>query len=357
MGGRSKQQQRQTRANSANKTNDNSPAKQSNKRDHSSLSSPEVDNPPKKPTATMPNDSETLTIDSIRNLLAEQTNAINKKFESELTRLKDEIKADFQERITELHNKIDSNQASMQLQIDNIKVDVKRCMEQAGGTDDDLQRMAKLNELKISGIAYNNQENLNDIFSNIAKLVQFDLSIVNNVPSITRITKWNTATKTSVPTSIVIVKFVANHIRNDFYSLYMNKIAAKQLIMSENIGLQKGTRIIIGENLTPNNSSIFVEANKLKKLNKLCTVFTQNGLVHVKTTRNSKSTPIRSQAELETFVNANPSQSTSNNASKVNSTPATVVNPMETVATKLPTSLAEANAYLEQQRQKQFTHK
>lgn len=108
------------------------------------------------------------------------------------------------------------------------------------------------------------------------------------------------------PTPIIIVKFVANHIRDNFYSLYLNKIAANKPIMTENLNLPKGTRIIIGENLTLNNSKIFIEASKLKWDGKLCQVFTHEGLVHVKAIKTARATSIRSQRQLELWNKTQP---------------------------------------------------
>lgn len=277
------------------------------KRNRPISSSPESTPPKKLPTTTtMPNTDQPLTIDAIRSLLAEQTNSLQTSILNEMKALGEEIKSELQAKITQLNDKIDTNQHNVQQQINELKSNVTQCMEQATGTDDDMQRVMKLNELKISGIAYKSDENLTIVFSEIAKIIQFNLTIVNNLPTLTRIFKRNRTTNTSTATSIVIVKFVANHIRNEFYQLYLNKIAAKQPIMSENIGLLKGTQIIIGENLTAKNFGIFVEAGKQKKQGKLCQVFTQEGLVHVKAVKNTKSNPIRSLRELELFLHSNP---------------------------------------------------
>lgn len=297
------------RAKRINNNNSNNTTKQQNntssKRNRTNLSSPETSPNPKIP-ATMANTNEALTIDVITKLLADQTKSLQTTMQNEIKTLGDELKNEFQSQITQLNDKIDANRANVQQQIDDLKVNVDQCMKHTSNTDDDVQRVIKLNELKISGIMHTNDENLNVIFNNMAKLVKFDLSCVNNVPALTRIFKHDKASNTSVPTPIVIAKFVASHIRNDFYRLYLNNIAAKQPIMTENIGLPSGTRIIIGENLTSTNHGIFVEASKLKKQGKLCQVFTQEGLVHVKAVKNTKATAIRSQNQLELFTLANP---------------------------------------------------
>lgn len=283
------------------------------KRSRLITSSPESTPPKKIPsittTTTAMNNDTPLTIDAIRSLLDAQTNSLQNSIQNQMKALGDELKSEFQANIAQLHTKIDSNQANVQQQINELKANVTQCMEQSNDTDDDIQRSIKLCELKLNGIAYSSEEKLMDIFIEIAKLVKFDLSKVNNMPTLTRIHKRNHTSNTSSPTPIVIVKFVANHIRNDFYRLYLNKIAAKQPIMSENIGLKSGSRIIIGENLTAKNYGVFVEAGKQKKQGKLCQVFTQDGLVHVKAEKKAKAKPIRSIRELELFINANPTSS------------------------------------------------
>lgn len=279
---------------------------------HQNSPSPEAKPPSKIPTITMPQTDNAVTIDVIRSLLADQTKSLETSIRNEMKTLSDEIKSEFQAKITELNDKIDANQQNVQQQINDLKSNVANCTEQSTCYDDDMQRMLKLCELKISGIAYKSDENLNVTFNEISKLVQFDLTTGINMPTLTRIYKYNHASKTSTPTPIIIVKFVANHIRDDFYRLYLNKIAAKQPITTDNIGLPNSTRIIIGENLTTKNHEIFVEAGKHKKQGNLCQVFTQNGLIQVKAVKTTKATCIRSLRELELFVLANPPTSTAN---------------------------------------------
>lgn len=143
--------------------------------------------------------------------------------QNEIKSFSESIKAEFQSQLTKLNDKIDTNQANVQ-QINELKSNFEQGLEQTNGADDDLKRISKLNELKINGIAHASDQNLNQIFSEMAKFVQFDLSIANNVPTLTRIFKRDHKSKSNVPTPIVIVKFVANHIRNDFYSIIRIKL-------------------------------------------------------------------------------------------------------------------------------------
>lgn len=75
--------------------------------------------------------------------------------------------------------------------------------------------------------------------------------------------------------------------------------------MTEHLNLEKGTRIIIGESLTQVNLKIWVEASRQKRAGKLVQVFTQDGLVHVKAVKTAKAMAIKSQRQLEIFIEKN----------------------------------------------------
>lgn len=271
----------------------------------SNNSSPDSTPNAKKATLAMGDSDVPLTIEAIKMLLSEQTKSIEVSIRNEVKTLGDELKSNLESQISQLNDKIDTIQNDFQSQIDKLTSDIDTCKHDNNKSDDDMQRMNKLNELKITGIAHTSIQNLHEIFCEIAKIINFDMTIPTNTPAIMRIYKRNPATKEMSPTSIIIAKFVANHIRDNFYSLYLNKIAANKPIMTENLNLPKGTRIIIGENLTQNNSKIFIEASKLKREGKLCQVFTQEGLVQVKAIKTARATSIRSQRQLELFMEQN----------------------------------------------------
>lgn len=102
-------------------------------------------------------------------------------------------------------------------------------------------------------------------------------------------------------------KFVAKHIRNQFNGLYLSK-ASKQPILLEHINLSQGGRILIMENLTHHNNTIFIEAMKAKKEKKLANVKTIEGQVYVRTNLADKYSCMRSIRELEVFIAKSSSQ-------------------------------------------------
>lgn len=277
------------------------------KRKKSSTSSPEIAPNAKKNPLTMPNSvpdnqNKPVTFDEIVLLLSNQTKSLQESIQTELTTMRNEINAKLEEKLNQMNEKIEIVKANVQSQLDVMKTDIANIQNQPSNNDDDYMRFAKSSELKIKGIEHSTHENLSGIIASIANMVGFDINNPINTPTIVRPYKLNPITKTRTPAPIVIVKFIANHIRDEFYSLYLGKFAGKQQFMSEHIGLPPGNRIIIGESLTQSNYSIFYTASQLKREGKLVQVFTQKGLVHIRMNKMDKPTAIRSIRQLELLL-------------------------------------------------------
>lgn len=306
MGKKSETNQTTSKPNSSANSSASNGTKQTNKRTNQAMSStessPEKLPKPKKTPLTIGDANRPVTLAELVSLLSDQTKNIQRNFNTELKALGNEIKAGLDEQLAHMNNKIEEVKSNVQAQLDVMKTDIARIQTQPNINDDDFKRIAKLNELRINGIEHTANQNLNQIFLSIANYVKFDTNNPNNIPTVMRPYRLNPTTKTKSPTPFLIVKFIANHIRDDFYSLYLNTITAKMPLMSEHINLPPGKRIVINESLTPQNASIFTAANKLKRDGKLHKMFTHAGLVHVKANNMEKATAIRSNRELDFFV-------------------------------------------------------
>lgn len=100
---------------------------------------------------------------------------------------------------------------------------------------------------------------------------------------------------------MITVKFMAKHIRNRFYSLYLDRIKTQPILL-EHIGLSQGGAIVIGENLTVNNQTIYKKAFKMKHDKLILRVKTVDGLVYIKPTATANPILIRSQRDLNMFL-------------------------------------------------------
>lgn len=137
------------------------------------------------------------------------------------------------------------------------------------------------------------------------------------MPVLSRIQSKKKETNELIQLPIIIVKFVAKHIRDGFYSLYLSKITSTPLTTAH-INLTPNKRIIICENLTAANHKLFGVAMQLKNDKKLTKVFTKDGLVLVKKTNDSKAHTIRTSRELDSYTVVAVSSSSSNSASNNN---------------------------------------
>lgn len=270
----------------------------------SSPSSPEIIHTAKKPTHSMSN--EPLTTDSMKILLsefskemkAELSQTIASTVQREVNKLGEQLKLDFCNQLADINNKFDEQKQNFDKRLNEMKAKVDSCSDRASIGEDDVQRITKLCELKIKGIPYTQGEKLLDLFTSIAQHVGFDLSQPNHMPVLSRIQSKKKDTNEMIQLPIIIVKFIAKHIRDGFYSLYLSKISSTPL-KTEHINLTPGNRVIICENLTATNHKIFSAAMQMKIDNKLAKVFTKDGLVLVKKTSDSKAHIIRSTRDLD----------------------------------------------------------
>ena len=183
----------------------------------------------------------------------------------------------------------------------SLQKNIDDYVDRVNSNEHDIHRIAKMNKLKIKGLPYAADEKLNDIFNAIAQYVDFDLTNQNHLPELYRLQSKKSNTNVSNNSPTVIVKFIAKHIRDGFYSKYLAKVSTAPL-KTEHINFPQGGRIIISENLTAFNQNIFVAAMKLKVDKKLAKVFTKDGQVMVKKTVESRPELIRSLRFLDLLM-------------------------------------------------------
>lgn len=213
--------------------------------------------------------------------------------------LGDQLKSDLNGQIDDVNKKIDTLQSNVKNHLTTIQKNVDGCMDRVNLSEDDIRRNMKSNELKIKGIPYAPDENLQTLFERISQFIGYDVNGPNQMPQLNRIRKKSDAVNVTIPLPFVIVKFVAKHIRDKFYSLYLSKVS-KNKLKTEDIQLAQGGHVIISENLTSINQQLFKQAMKLKIDTKLVKVYTRDGLVQVKKTIDSKPKTIRSSRETTT---------------------------------------------------------
>lgn len=247
-------------------------------------------------------DSKPITIDELKLLLSEQTSKITQQLSDQMNSLGNEIKESLQTQILQTNQRIDSIQSNVDKQLTTIQSELTGCVDKITNTDNEIARFSKLNELRINGIAHTDGENLRLHFNAIAQVIGFDASIPMHIPSLSRTYSRNKTTKKMEKSSTFVAKFIAKHIRDEFYSAYLTKIANNKPITTEMINLPQGGRLLISESLTMTNSKLFSVCMSLKKEKKLSQVYTQDGQVCIKASKTSKATIVRSQRDIDLFL-------------------------------------------------------
>ena len=212
-------------------------------------------------------------IDTVRDELSDingKIDAVKTELQGDIKSFKDECAAKFQHHDTALD--------SLKLRINSVTQNI--------GT------LENRNELVISGIPFQNDENLGTIFNSICKHLAI---LVPNTPIGKR--RMRTSNEND-KNGLIVLEFALKTTRDEFYRAYLRKRDLKL----RHIGLDSDRRAYINESLTLQSRKVKMAALRLKKDGKLVSVYTKLGVVVVKHTVNGPPIEIRSEEELNVFV-------------------------------------------------------
>lgn len=237
---------------------------------------------------------------------AQLTKQVTESYDSlrnDMSLMVESIKTEFKAEIDTLNNKIDATNVTFQQKVVEINDTVAILGKRMDNVERDYERIAHLNELKLIGIPIAENENLNECFMKLANVVGYDVSNAANVPSLTRAFTRDRLTNELTPSTTILVKFVAVHMKEIFYSLYL-RMLPKRKLTAKDLAYSSDTRIIIGEKLSQLNHETFIAASTMKRENKIAQVFTVNGIVNVKLQRGGTTYEIRNKHNLEMILNS-----------------------------------------------------
>lgn len=155
-------------------------------------------------------------------------------------------------------------------------------------TAEEVARLERASELVISGIPYQQTEDLGHFFRNIATVLGYAHTPIVDVQ---RLAKLPIVAGSAPP---ILCQFALRNVRNDFYRRYMTN----RSLSLRHIGFDADKRIFINENLTKLAREIRSEALKMKKAGVFTQVFTRNGAVYVKRQGQSSSELVQCAEQL-----------------------------------------------------------
>lgn len=185
--------------------------------------------------------------------------------------------------------------------VNNIQVQVNNITERVNDLETKSLRVDKMKEelidikkkilrqensvvaggIRISGVPYYENEDLNKIFNNICSSVQITTPKIESIYRLKKIYKNNKPYK---PNDEVIAVKLQSPLEKNFVLKSISKYRRdnKTTMCLRNAGFDSNQPIYINENLTPHNHQIFKAALRLKKDKKILSAYTMRGLVYVR---------------------------------------------------------------------------
>lgn len=215
-------------------------------------------------------------------------------------------KADIEAKIETCKTELEQKIGGVEKQLTNLKTsceaEIKEVSEAATVTRNDLHltkrtvdRIATTNELIISGIPFTTDENVVQIFLNIAVALAYDQSSLPNV-YLKRLSKLPIKVGSSPP---LLCQFALRGVRDEFYGRYLRQ----RSLNLRHIGFDNANRVYINENLTQQDREIRSQAIKLKNQGRIQQVYTRNGVVHVRVEDGDEVVPVYTLDQLFESVN------------------------------------------------------
>ena len=179
-------------------------------------------------------------------------------------------------------------------ELESALEDERKKNQEATGTFESMAQYLRRDCLEISGVPLSEDYTTNDIVIAVGKAINVsvkeeDISTSHPLPS------YNS----DAPPKI-IVKFTRRDVRNVYYGSRRNliKIKANEL---PDLGVTDRVNVYISESLTPFQTKLFGEVNKVKKRLRWKHIWIQNGRIFVKEAERTKPVHIDSYKDLEDF--------------------------------------------------------
>lgn len=244
-----------------------------------SLASPEsieIDKASKKPR-----NITTTDMDELKHLIADKIEATKTSVESKITDLSNKVDQD----INSLKTSVEDFKTKVSNELTHVKTQLVIHNQRIDNTEDDIQRLTRNQDLRLTGFPAKDNENLVNYVLLIAKEIGYTSLSETNAPLIERITIKNKTTGLMMSSNTILMHFATLRQKQIFYSHYLNKMP----LDPTKFGLETDNRIVIGENLTKKNAQLFKQAQILRKNNEIAQAYTEDGIVKIRLKKASKS--------------------------------------------------------------------
>lgn len=241
-------------------------------------------------TGSDANDSP-ITLDSMMKMMVYQFAETRKLIDSVRTEIKD------------VNTKIDAVKADLKSDIQSVKdecaskfqhhdIVLESLNKRMDSVTHKLGALENRNELIISGVPSKPGEDLNSTLKAIGQ----HLEVKDTATRMVETRRLKSGGK-STSDGLIVAEFALKTSRDEFYSAYLRKRDLKL----RHIGLDSDRRVYINESLTSEARKLKSAALHLKKAGKLASVYTKQGILHVKPTTTAPPIVIQTEKELEKY--------------------------------------------------------
>lgn len=225
-----------------------------------------------------------------------------------LDELLDRMRQMFNETNTRIEVSIENCKRELQTEIGTLRDDMQQfkteCASEVGRITDSVINIRhdvqinkerilvaeRKNDLLLSGVPFQSSEDLKGYFVGIAKALGYDGESIPPVYA-KRLARTPIAVGSTPP---IVLQFGFKFARDEFYNRYLS---SRNLTLAH-LGFDVNKRIFLNENLTEEARRIKSLAVKLKKAGKLFSVYTRDGVVHVKPNADAAAQRINSVDQL-----------------------------------------------------------
>lgn len=222
-------------------------------------------------------------LSKIQRMFEDSNAKIEGKIDSSISRV--------EHRISDVEKQLSTFQSECTGNINKLFSAVTEVRVGLSSTSQRLDRIEKRNDLLISGVPYVGNENLQQLFRNLATSLKFNASDTPLV-DLKRLMRPPIAIGS---TPLIVCQFAFKNARDEFYSRYLKT----RSLSLRNVGFDSDARVYLNENLTPQARTIRSEAIKMKKKGMLLKVFTRNGVVYVQRGLETGAEPINEANQLK----------------------------------------------------------
>lgn len=180
--------------------------------------------------------------------------------------------------VSALKSSVDEFKAEIACELKENKEQFSHQSQRLDDTEDDIERIRRSYDLRVTGFPAKENENLMELFKAIATEIGYVTDSQLCMPSIERIPVKNKTTGAMIKSSTMLMHFTSLKQKQSFYSHYLYKMPLKP----EKFGISTANQIVIGENLTKKNTQLFKQAQTMKKNGLIAQTYTEDGLVKIR---------------------------------------------------------------------------